>query len=43
MSLSKKKGDEDNCLALDNVTLTYSPTVTLLGIIIDSKLTFNEH
>ena len=37
------KKDKDNCLDLDKVTLTSSPKVTLLGIIIDNKLTFNEH
>ena len=38
MSLSKKKEDEDNCLALDNVTLTSSTTVTLLGKKTSQKL-----
>ena len=41
MYLSKNKKDKDNCLDLDKVTLTSSPKVTLLGIIIDNKL--NEH
>ena len=42
MYLSKNKKDI-YCLDLDKVTLTSSPKVTLLGIIIDNKLTFNEH
>ena len=42
MYLWKKKKDKDNCLDLHKVTLTSSPKVTLLGIIIDNKLTFNE-
>ena len=43
MYISKNKKDRENCLDLDKVTLTSSPKVTLLGIIIDNKLTFNEH
>ena len=43
MYLSKNKKHKDNCLDLDKVTLTSSPKVTLLGIIIENKLTFNEH
>ena len=43
MYLSKNKKDKDNCPDLDKVTITSSPKVTLLGIIIDNKLTFNEH
>ena len=43
MYLSKNKKEKENCLDLDKVTLTSSPKVTLLGIIIDNKLTFNEH
>ena len=42
MSLSKKKKDNDDCLGLDKVTLTSSHKVTLLGFIIENKLTFNE-
>ena len=42
MYLSKNKKDKDNFLDLDKVTLTTSPKVTLLGILIDNKLTFNE-
>ena len=43
MYLSKNKKDKDNCLDLEKVTLTSSPKVTLLGIIIDNKLlTFND-
>ena len=39
-----KKSESDNDqLILENVTLTVSPSETLLGIKIDKNLTFNKH
>ena len=43
MSLGNKKEDELNPIVLDNVTLPASSAETLLGVIIDDKLTFNKH
>ena len=41
MSIGKNKEDEDN-VTLDNVTLSCSPTVSLLGIIIHNKTNFHS-
>ena len=43
MTLGKKTESDDDQLILENVTLTASPSETLLGIKIDKNLTFNEH
>ena len=43
MTLGKKSESDNDQLILENVTLSASPSETLLGIKIDKKLTFNEH
>ena len=43
MFLGKKGESDNNQLILENVTLSASPSETLLGIIIDKKLTFDNH
>ena len=43
MTLGKKTESDDDQLILEIVTLTVSPSETLLGIKIDKNLTFNEH
>ena len=43
MSLGNKSKTKFESLVLDKITLSASASETLLGIIIDEKLTFNEH